>query len=108
MTSMHTTASTAEAMELLKGTRAGEIANARMVAAQLIAQNGRTHTRAVWEEMVRLGLARDTDPPAFWLGCVFQNQPQFKWTGEWTQPDETEFPMVRAHANRPIKIWEAA
>jgi len=99
------THTTGEAMDLLKEWRAGQIADAREVARELIERNGSTSCRQVQEVMVERDLI-DESLGNFWLGAVF-NDTEFEWTGEWEIPDALTKIATKnkAHAWRPIKIW---
>ena len=102
---MPPTASTGEAMALLKEYRAAQIEDAREVACELIEQFGFTSSRQVQEVMAERDLI-DESLGNFWLGAVF-NDDRFVWTGKWEIPDEAQIGTTRnkAHAWRPIKIW---
>jgi hypothetical protein len=98
------TRSTEEAMSVLQQYRAGQIEDAREVAAELIDKHGTTHSFAVQEVMAKRGLI---DPVLgnYWIGAVF-NDPKFVWTGSWHFPPNIKIATKnKAHALRPVKIW---
>lgn len=105
------TRSTAEAMELLRRTRARLIVEARQIARDLISQRGETHARAVLEEMAKRGMSADLAAVnAYWLGAVFRSR-EFKWTGRFYEPPESEVKRDEdhnIHSWRPVRVWTLA
>jgi len=98
-----TTASTEEAMALLRAHRAAQIAKGQEVAEYLIRRQGKTNSRQVWETMRDTGVLDET-VDAHWLGALFRDSRRFQWTGEWVIP---ALPADTAiHAQRPIKVWK--
>ena len=96
------TRSTAEAMSLLRATRAERIEHARAWARVLIRRHGRTTSRAVRSEMQREG-SLDPAESDYWLGAVFRTG-EFAWTGEY----ESYGDAARNIHERTIKVWRLA
>lgn len=96
------TRSTDEAMALLKATRAKLIARAREIACELIAQNGETHSREVYEVMKTRDLLDSRVKKDFWLGAVFHSK-EFAWTAKWFRYSDTGGDK-NIH-ERTVKVW---
>jgi hypothetical protein len=102
-----TTRSTAEAMDLLKRYRRRLIATGVVVACDLIAREGVTHSRAVLQEMERRGELDGPPIKDYWLGAIFNRRSIFCWTGDhYTYSDDstTERGTRNIH-ERTIKVW---
>jgi hypothetical protein len=99
------TPTTEDAMALLEEYRAGQLADARDVACELIEHFGHTSARQVQEVMAARDLI-DASLGNFWVGAIFRT-PQFAWTGQWEfPPAETKIATKnKAHALRPIMVW---
>ena len=98
------TKSTEEAMAVLRAYRAGQIEDAREVAAELINKFGTTDSFQVQEVMAKRDLI-DPSLGNYWIGAVF-NDPRFAWTGSWKFPPNIMIATRnKAHALRPVKIW---
>ena len=96
------TPSTAAAMALLRQRRAAQIALGQQVARHLIMRRGKTNSREVWEVMRMTGVL-DTTIKDHWLGALFRDRKQFKWTGVYVTPRLPNGTLI--HAQRPVKEW---
>jgi hypothetical protein len=96
---------TEEAMDLLEEYRAGQLADARDVACELIEHFGFTTSRQVQEVMLARDLI-DVSLGNFWIGAIFRT-PDFEPTGQWEfpKPGMKRTTGNKAHAWRPIMIW---
>jgi hypothetical protein len=99
------TQTTEEAMDLLEEYRAGQLADARDVACELIEHFGFTTVRQVQEVMAERDLI-DRTLGNYWIGAIFRT-PQFEPTGGWEipKPGMKRTTGNKAHAWRPIMIW---
>jgi hypothetical protein len=96
------TKTTEEAMAVLKKYRADHIARARAIADELIARDGKTSSKRVYNEMKSRELIDHTISD-HWLGAVFNNA-KYAWTGEWT----TSNVGPNTHSPRANKVWRRA
>jgi hypothetical protein len=105
---MSKTRTTEEAMDLFEEYRAGQLADAREVACELIQHFGFTSARQVQEVMVARDLI-DESLGNSWIGAIFRT-PQFEWNGQWEFPDPKMKIATKnkAHAFRPIMVWRFA
>ena len=78
------TSSKEDAMRLLTRVRGKHIADARVIADELIAKKGSAHVGEVYPIMVERGLI-DFSIPQHWLGAVFSLRKKYRWTGETVQ-----------------------
>lgn len=106
------TLSTEEAMAVLKRTRASLIAAGLEIAKELCRTEGSTHSRRVYDEMVRRGIPGIEDVKSYWLSAIFRRPAVFTWTGRWYAPDMSDYPNdVLKNCStdiRPIRVWRLA
>lgn len=96
-----TTKSKAEALDVLREYRSALITLARKVAKRIAKENGTVHVRAVRAELAKMN-ALDEDVGDYWLGAVFNKNPDFEWTGEHhTYADEE-----RNVHEKSVKVWK--
>jgi hypothetical protein len=100
------TTTTAEAMALLKAQRKALIDMAREEAKVLAQANGGiVHTRMIHEAMLAKGLLDNPDIKDYWLGAVFNGNPDFEDTGKTILPPKPKGRSTNIHAWRPVKLW---
>lgn len=100
------TQSTAQAMALLKAHRAALIAIGKQEAVRLAKRNnGFVHSRMVYEAMKAKGYLNNPAIKDYWLGAVFNNNPDFEFSGETEYPPKPAGRTANIHAWRPVKIW---
>lgn len=91
---------TAEAMALLKAYRGYCIAWGRRIGWELCQQNIDTTSYEVIEEMEKRKLIPD-DIGRFWVGAVFNKNPDFEFTGEYRSHRRDD----RNLHERTVRVW---